>query len=153
MATDADVFPRSGRPSAESAAQALALAEQAQEAVCSIKPSRWYEWTMSSLVAAVFFVNLLPEPFDLVALGAVYAAIVTVLWLQFRASGVRRRATPALKRGAAACAVLAMLSYLGALLLEDWAGMSWIWAPAGLLVGGVVHVLDRTSRTKGIPAQ
>ncbi len=140
-------------PSRESAARSLALAEEAQEAVGSLTSDRWYGVALSAALAGVYFSNLLPEPFDLVGLAAMYVGMLVVLTLQFRSSGVRHRLTPSLKRGMLVAGALGLAAYLAALALEHWAGMSWIWIPAGLLVGGGVHVLDRTARKKGIPAQ
>ncbi|GAA2713401.1 MULTISPECIES: hypothetical protein [Streptomyces] len=162
MATDAGAYPHSSRPdpsavparpTRESAAEALALAERTRAAVGSIEPDRRYGVALSLGLAGVYFSHLLPEPLDLVGLAAMYVGMLTTLVLQVRSSGVRHRLHPAMKRSMAVAAAIGLLTYLAALALEHWTGTPWIWVPAGLLAGGGVHVLDRNARTKGIPAQ
>ncbi|MFF4159534.1 hypothetical protein [Streptomyces sp. NPDC001678] len=153
MATDANT--RSSRPpmpSREGAVEALALAEQAQVAVTSITPGPAYSVKLSLALAGVYLSHLLPEPWDMVGLVLMYVVMVTVIAVQFRSSGVRHRVQPGMKRGMLGAAALAFVVYLAALYLGDHQGMPWIWAPAGLLVGGGILVIDRKTRKKGIAA-
>ncbi|WP_099200451.1 hypothetical protein [Streptomyces cinnamoneus] len=142
---------RPSMPSRESAALSLALATEAQGAVGSLAPGRWYGTSLSAALAGVYFSQLLPDPLDLVGLALMYVLMLTVIVVQLSSSGVRHRMHPSMKRGAILCGVLGLVTFLGAMVLEDWAGMPWIWVPAGLLVAGGVHVLDHKARQKGIP--
>ncbi|MFF4409398.1 hypothetical protein ACWD4B_00300 [Streptomyces sp. NPDC002536] len=147
MATD-----ENSRLSRESAAESLALAEQAQAAVGSIKPSRRYELKLAACVAAVFLANLLPRPYDLVAIAVSFACLITFVIRQVQTSGVKHRYTPKVGRQMLGGAVLGLLGFVGADLLDRLAGMSWIWVLAALLVAGGTLVIDRFPRKKGIPA-
>ncbi|MDT0450371.1 hypothetical protein [Streptomyces hesseae] len=153
MATDEN--SRSSRPhmpSREGAAEALALAEQAQVAVVSVTPGPAYSVKLSLALAGVYLSHLLPEPWDFVGIALMYVLMLTVIVAQFRSSGVRHRVRPGMKRGMLLAAVFAFVVYLTALYLDDHQGMPWIWAPAGLLVGGGILVHDRQTRKKGIAA-
>ncbi|MFF4225530.1 hypothetical protein ACX9I7_02575 [Streptomyces sp. L500] len=153
MATDEN--SRSSRPpmpSREGAAEALALAEQAQVAVASLTPGRAFDVKLSLCVAGVYLSHLLPEPWDIVGLALMYVIMLTVLALQFRSSGVRHRVQPGMKRSMLGAAALAFGLYMVALYLDDHQGMPWIWAPAGLLAAGGILALDSKTRKKGIAA-
>ncbi|GHF44521.1 MULTISPECIES: hypothetical protein [Streptomyces] len=147
MATD-----ENSRLSRESAAESLALAEQAQAAVDSIKPPRRHELTLAACVAAAFLANLLPRPYDLVAIAVSFVCMITIVVRQVQVSGVKHRYTPKVGRQMLGGAVLGLLGFVGADLLDRLAGMSWIWVPAALLVAGGTLVTDRLPRKKGIPA-
>ncbi|MFI9200270.1 hypothetical protein [Streptomyces sp. NPDC053048] len=139
-------------PTRESAAESLALVEEAQAAVGSITPGRWYQATMSAFVAAIFLTNLLPDPFDITAVGIVFVGMMTFVVVQVRRMGVMHRATPKTGRQLTVGAIMGISVYIAALVLERQAGMPWVWVPAALLVAGGILVLEKNSRKKGIPA-
>ncbi|MEU1375888.1 hypothetical protein ABZ442_19825 [Streptomyces triculaminicus] len=153
MATDENSRPSDpSMPSRESAAQALALAEQAQAAVGAISPGRWYQPTLAAFLVGIFLTNLLPDPFDFTAVIVLFVGMMTFVVLQVRKMGVMHRATPKTGRQMAVGALLGITVYVTALVVEHQADMPWVWVPAALLVGGGILGLERHSRTKGIPA-
>ncbi|GHG69658.1 hypothetical protein GCM10018779_43150 [Streptomyces griseocarneus] len=139
-------------PSRESAAQSLALAEEAKAAVGAISPGRWYQPTLAAFVIGIFLTNLLPDPFDITALGVLFVGMMTFVVVQVRKMGVMHRATPETGRQIAVGALIGGAVYVAALVVDSQADMPWVWVPAALLVGGGILGLERHSRTKGIPA-
>ncbi|MEU7135134.1 hypothetical protein [Streptomyces sp. NPDC046261] len=153
MATDE--HSRSSRPSMptrESAAQSLALAEEAQAAVGAITPGRWYQPTLCAFVIGIYLTNLLPDPFDITAVGVLFVGMMTFVFVQARKMGVMHRATPETGRQVAGGAAIGLTMYIAALVVDRQADMPWVWVPAALLTGGGILILGKNSRKKGIPA-
>ncbi|MBT2383079.1 hypothetical protein [Streptomyces sp. ISL-11] len=128
------------------------MAQETRAAIGSITPGFWHSAVLSGLLAGVYLSNLLPDPLDLIATAVVYTALITFIIVQSRSSSVRHRVAPRMGWGMLVCAAVGLVSYCTAAYLEDHAGMPWIWAPAALLVGGSILVIDRRCRKKGIPA-